>query len=215
MSTNIPTPDTAHVWRDPRLLANVYEPAEDTFLLLDALQADVARLHARPPAVCLEIGSGSGCVIAFLAALLGPSSAAFLATDLNPIACDATQQTAQTNTYPIGDAGDDSGRRKLPLPVESVAARLAGPLGSRLRAAVDVLLFNPPYVPTPPEEVGAPGLPAAWAGGVDGREVIDEFLPVVDHLLSPTGVLYLVAVRENRPDELAALLQSRYGLNCE
>ena len=40
-------------------------------------------------------------------------------------------------------------------------------------------MFNPPYVPTPVEEVTQPGIARAWAGGPEGRQVIDAFLPQV------------------------------------
>jgi len=40
-------------------------------------------------------------------------------------------------------------------PFEVICCDLAICMGDRLRRKVDVLLFNPPYVPTPPEEVGS------------------------------------------------------------
>lgn len=74
---------------------------------------------------------------------------------------------------------------------------------------IDVLIFNPPYVPTPSDEVGSMGIEAAWAGGVDGREVIDLFLPRIDLLLAPGGRCYLVLVAENRPAEITTILQQK------
>ena len=49
LSTPSTTPVEKHV-------PSVYMPAEDTFLLLDALEADRDLLTARRPAVCWEIG---------------------------------------------------------------------------------------------------------------------------------------------------------------
>jgi len=55
----------------------------------------------------------------------------------------------------------------------------------RIFGLVDVLCFNPPYVPSPPEEVWRPSLPeekiiyAAWAGGERGRVVVDRVLPLL------------------------------------
>ena len=77
-----------------------------------------------------------------------------------------------------------------------------------------MLLFNPPYVPTPPDEVGGTGIEAAWAGGEDGREVIDRVLPVASRFLSASGVFYLLVVRENRPADIAAIMQERWNFRC-
>lgn len=63
--------------------------------------------------------------------------------------------------------------------IEPIQTSLVNGFLPRLEGLVDVLCFNPPYVVTTPEEVGSHGIEASWAGGIDGRQVIDEFLPFV------------------------------------
>jgi release factor glutamine methyltransferase len=53
------------------------------------------------------------------------------------------------------------------------------PFEKRLQGGIDVLLFNPPYVPSESSEIRSHGIEAAWAGGARGREVIDRFIPLV------------------------------------
>ena len=89
---------------------------------------------------------------------------------------------------------------QLPTP-ELIRTDLCQGIVHGLRQQVDLLLFNPPYVPTPDEEIGLGDvLAAAWAGGWKGRRVVDRFLPLVPQLLSPQGQLFLIAVRENEPE---------------
>jgi release factor glutamine methyltransferase len=64
--------------------------------------------------------------------------------------------------------------------VDIIRTHLVDALLDGLKNNVDVLIFNPPYVPTPEEEVGGCGIEAAWAGGENGRVVIDKFLPLVN-----------------------------------
>merc|ERR1711915_264756 len=78
---------------------------------------------------------------------------------------------------------------------------------------IDVLVFNPPYVPTEDEEISGNGIEISWAGGRDGRRVIDRALPQIASLLrKPDGVCYMITVDDNRPSELATVLQQDYGL---
>lgn len=55
------------------------------------------------------------------------------------------------------------------LPIDLVQGNLCAPF--RLNKRVDVMLFNPPYVPTPTEEITSSWIARSWAGGEKGREV--------------------------------------------
>ncbi|KIM34149.1 hypothetical protein M408DRAFT_303201 [Serendipita vermifera MAFF 305830] len=185
----IPTPNLSHLTRKD--YEHVYEPAEDTFLLLDALEADKDFLRRRNPRICLEIGSGSGCVSAFLGAVVGQNNSLYCCTDINPHASLATQATGQQN-----NANDHRRYRCLGL--------------------VDILIFNPPYVPTEVEEftLGQQqvDISGAWAGGNDGMNVTEHLLRQVKALLSPSGCFYLVAVSQNKPVEIMQRMEQEYGL---
>ena len=171
---------------------NVYEPAEDTYLLCDALEMNRDQITLMKPKRALEIGSGSGCVITFFGQVckqLGVQCSLY-ATDINKKAVDATKRTAAANEVEVAVSNVDL-------------------LGNNSPAdnSVDVLLFNPPYVPTPSSEVGSSGIEAAWAGGIRGREVIDRFLPSLPSMLSrPHGRCYLILVKDNRPEEISDIL---------
>ncbi|NXQ66803.1 HEMK2 methyltransferase, partial [Quiscalus mexicanus] len=181
----LPTPRYEHL--SPRgPFRDVYEPAEDTFLLLDALERDADSLREARVDICLEIGSGSGVVSTFLASsILGPN-ALYICTDINPMAAYCTQETALLNNVHL----------------QPVITDLVKGLSPRLNGKVDLLLFNPPYVVTPSEEVKSQGIEASWAGGKQGREVMDRVFPLVPDLLSPGGLFYLVTIKENNPDEI-------------
>jgi release factor glutamine methyltransferase len=166
---------------------DVYEPAEDSFAVVDALAAHRQAWRERPPRLCLEVGCGSGYVICSLALLLRELgiAAQLLATDINPQAAAATSATL---------AAHEVAQR-----VDVLLCDLASALLPAAEGQVDVLVFNPPYVPTPDEEVTRGGIAAAWAGGARGRRVTDRLLPLLPRLLSPRGEAFLVAVHENDP----------------
>jgi len=176
----------------------VYEPSDDTYLLVDALTADADELRRRAPTICMEIGSGSGCVITHLGSLL--PHAALLAGDINRAAATTTLAMAVAN-----------GRRVDAVHMDLLTGLRPG--------SVDVLIFNPPYVPTSEEElaeaIAATDISAAWAGGTRGRRVLDRLLPTLGDALSARGLFYLLGVAENEPQEIATLLREQHGMRSE
>ncbi len=185
------TPDYSHF--KTKDYEEFYEPGEDTFLFLDALEVDMKYLNLIQPEIVVEIGCGSGLVSNFLAKHLGNSNnTLFFATDLNKKACLATEKTSIQNINTLNIINCD----------------LMGPLIDRLEKKIDILLFNPPYVVTDAGELGSNGIEAAWAGGKDGREVMDRLFPLLDRILSKNGVFYLVCIKPNRIENIDKVLKS-------
>ncbi|KAI0080043.1 S-adenosyl-L-methionine-dependent methyltransferase [Panus rudis PR-1116 ss-1] len=197
----IPTPDLSHLKQEDYL--SIYEPAEDTFVLLDALEQDADEIKSLRPLICLEVGSGSGCVSGFIGSILGPYNSLFLTTDINPHASLCTLRTGRQNK----------------IPLEPLTAHLVTPLLPRLHHSVDILIFNPPYVPTYDSEAidaqSQGDIRGAWAGGKDGMQVTDLLLEQVDDLLSDKGRFYLVAVKQNDIAGIQARMLQTYNLLSE
>ncbi|KAK0534514.1 S-adenosylmethionine-dependent methyltransferase [Tilletia horrida] len=255
---SIPTPSLSHLTAaDYR---HVYEPAEDTFILLDALEQDQAALRGEEPfrshqsgtvastnaedglpegqalkkraRLCVEIGSGSGCVSAFIGKILGEGRAGIISFDINPRALDCTQRTGKANEVHLEPV---QASMLSSLRIRSSRTRSPGLSATDVDTAglVDLLVFNPPYVPTPEEEEAeaqrAGGIAGSWAGGLTGTRLVDELIdgagnvaseedgeaPArIEAFLSPGGAFYLVAIRQNDPPALVERLRRR-GLDAE
>jgi release factor glutamine methyltransferase len=233
----LPTPSTSHVD-----YSHIYEPAEDSYLLLDTLSSASEKAFFRdhfattpkdgqssPSLSVLEVGTGSGVVLAFAIAnaaeIFGRTDVAALGTDLNPFACRATAKTSNVAIKETRAAGSGTG-----VFLDSLGSDLT----SALRAgSVDVLIFNPPYVPT--EELPAqqiPDLPPSaaatssarferdshllalsYAGGQDGMETTNRLLAQLPEIFSARGVAYLLLCAQNRPEQVMDGIRAWQGGN--
>ena len=188
MTTSIPTPDLSHLCSED--YENVYEPAEDSFLLLDVLEMELETIKKTEPIFCVEIGGGSGIISTALRLQL-PNSV-FFVTDINPHACKASLSTAEKNGTNL----------------QVINTRTMECVQERLRGIVDIVICNPPYVATKDEETGSRDIAAAWAGGCEGMEVTMEVIGLLDSVLSKTGVAYIVLEKCNNPTEAKKYVES-------
>ena len=151
-----------------------------------------------------------------------------IATDLNPFALQFAQRTAEENGIvgieDVNDTNDDNDNEKnnnnirrrnnnYIQKIEFIECNLAQPLLNRLEQKVDIILFNPPYVPTEDTEISGNDIEISWAGGINGRKIIDASLQQIATLLTkPDGICYMITVDDNLPHELSTILHNDYKL---
>ncbi|CBK20154.2 uncharacterized protein [Blastocystis hominis] len=90
------TPSLDHI--SPEDYLNIYEPDQDSFLFLDALENEYSFLKQLDPTIIVEIGPGSGIISTFLTRIVNESHpTATLAIDINMDACRITRDTYHQN----------------------------------------------------------------------------------------------------------------------
>ena len=136
----------------------VYEPAEDSFLLADAALSEV-----RDRDRVLEVGCGSGIISAVIKA---NTKASVVGIEINPFAARCSKENG----------------------IEVIR----GDLLSCIKGEFDLIIFNPPYLPTNEMERTKDWINAALDGGYDGRSIIKRFLNEAGNCLSNNGKILLL-----------------------
>ncbi|QKV90666.1 methyltransferase [Streptomyces sp. NA02950] len=141
----------------------VYAPQHDTWLLTEALE----RENLTGDTAVLDVGTGSGA-LAVAAARCGAGRVT--AVDVSALAVATAWFRARLEG----------------LRIQVIRGDLLDPVASR---RFDLIVANPPYVPSPDARHGRA---VAWNAGVDGRAMIDRICRDAPPLLRPGGVLLLV-----------------------
>jgi release factor glutamine methyltransferase len=84
------------------------------------------------------------------------------------------------------------------------------------RPLFDIIFCNPPYVPSDDvNDIRKSGdmIDLSWAGGINGRQIIDSFIRMGEGILSDSGVMYLLVVQQNDPDSIIEYSRD-LGLVC-
>ena len=110
-----------------------------------------------------------------LGILAAKKAANVVAVDLNP--------------YAIRCAKENSALNGVQSKMDFVQANLFTALNPN--ATFDLILFNAPYLPSEEGEA-ASWIGRSWAGGANGREVVDRFISEVPAYLKPNGRVLLM-----------------------
>ena len=160
---------------------HVYEPAEDTFLLAE-------KMTVTEDDTVLDMGTGCG----ILAVLAAEKAKRVLAVDINPYAIECAIKNAEMNgaRQRIGFRNGD-----LFQPIKP-------------DESFSLILFNSPYLPSEPDEERS-WIGKAWAGGPNGRKVIDRFVMDAPNFLAAGGKIQLVQSSLSNVDRTLKMFSER------
>lgn len=140
------------------LFPHVYSPQTDTFFV-------IPNTHPKPTDTVLELCTGCGIIALHLA----QTAQAVYATDINP--------------YAVANARHNAKLNKL-TNVYIYHGDLYEPVTNR---QFDLIVANPPYVPTPPDWKEQDIIEKSWNAGPNGRKLLDRIIAGLPAHLKPEG----------------------------
>src|SRR3990170_3162628 len=127
----------------------------------------------------LEVGCGSGLISAIIKSNTGAS---VVGIDINPFAVKCSRENE----------------------VETIRCDLLGPIKGKF----DIILFNPPYLPTNEDERTEGWLNVALDGGNDGRKIIYRFIKEANDCLEDNGKILLLVSSLSGIEDIRSSIQS-------
>ncbi|WP_326701447.1 methyltransferase [Streptomyces sp. NBC_01754] len=146
-------------------LPGVYAPQHDTQLLMEA----VNREEIGPGTEVLDLGTGSGA-----------------------LALHAAQRGARVTAVDVARRAVLTARLNALIRRRRITVQRSDLLSALPGRSYDLVICNPPYVPSPFGMPRGHGAARAWDAGFDGRAVLDRVCDTAPAALRPGGRLLMV-----------------------
>ncbi|WP_018335545.1 HemK2/MTQ2 family protein methyltransferase [Actinomycetospora chiangmaiensis] len=169
----------------------VYPAQRDTWLLADVLVRELLD-SPLPRTRVLELCAGAGALSLVAAGVPG--------TEVTAV--DVSRRALFSSWANAGRLG-----RRVRLHRGDLAAPVVG-------KQYDLVVSNPPYVPTADASLPTHGAMRAFDGGLDGRTLVDRVIDEAPRVLAPGGCLLLVHSAINGVDTTLARLAG-HGLDAD
>ena len=145
-------------------MLDIYEPAEDSYLMSDVIKEEIPKLlNKNPEFKLLEIGVGSGINLnAILKAGIKKE---------NTFGCDINEEAVKNCKNLVFNC-------------------VVSDLFENVKGKFDLIIFNPPYLPEDKREPKKSRV--STTGGLQGNEIIVKFLKQAKSYLNESGKIFLI-----------------------
>ncbi|MGM0469104.1 MAG: HemK2/MTQ2 family protein methyltransferase [Promethearchaeati archaeon] len=175
---------------------NVYTPSDDTYLLLDHLKQNITPIefdgikiqHVRN---ILDMGTGTG-ILAILLQIVKTVNLNFnaniFASDINQNALISAKRNEKLNG--------------LSEEITFIKSNLFGSFPESLKGRFDIIIFNPPYLPSIEKEdiFKSEENDRSWEGGIKGFEIFLKFLVQVKKFMNFEYKSFIYYISSSKTD---------------
>ncbi|MGV9172132.1 MAG: HemK2/MTQ2 family protein methyltransferase [Promethearchaeia archaeon] len=186
----------------------MYHPSDDSYLLLDYLKAQIKNkgfdgIPFNQVSTILDLGTGSGIIAIFLALIkkkYDDFTPEIYAADISVTAINVAQKNADLN-----GVKDE---------IHFIFSDLFQSFPKNLKHSFDIIIFNPPYLPSFKNVNAKTQKPVKndldWDGGPQGIEVTVKFLKSVNGYLSrdKQNLIYFISSSHADVDRLHRIISN-------